>query len=634
MAGSDQSRSSLGMFQMINDSISGMGNAGNQYVDTFRRSTAPKPDMNDSESLLRYADWARRNGYEDEARQYMALGYKQKEKEEREAKDAALGKVMAEASNIGQRGQGLGQSGDLGGADATIEMLRKRLANPEVQKNPDAVRAIQNEMNALRQNRSDYVVANNKAQVRGVAQLDQQIAALSKSDPDYAIKKANLDAARAHLLSNPEIEKAYESQKLDLMEIEAKKIDAEWKRQSPAILAEMNKNADDPDKLQAVADKYPQFSSQILAVQGTLLDLNAQRNEIRADNFQFKDLGPKIDREIKELEDSDYPEPIKNAAIELLTKSKDYLAAGEVHPPTALASYDAAKGQVNQLLLNDAMAQAGVIRQREERAQINHEKALQTQITPADVMEAAVALHGNNPSEDELAKVKSDLTEELRDYRRRTAIAAGYEDPERLDAQDKRDLAEGLKDGTFGDPAEVPRSVRVMRATYDLVAQGYDREDVVNFLRKELPENERKYAEAIFNDMWADVTSQDAVTAKPAEAASYADGLRAVRGQEAPLVTWFNRATETLEGRYQGFLQRRSQTMTTRLEEVSGPSVTARQKANLSPPMGPLGSQDSKLRDAREEQRPTGEYPYPGDGVNVQPLSQDYIYPTYRGLGG
>lgn len=78
MAGSDQSRSSLGMFQMINDSISGMGNAGNQYVDTFRRSTAPKPDMNDSESLLRYADWARRNGYEDEARQYLALGYRRK----------------------------------------------------------------------------------------------------------------------------------------------------------------------------------------------------------------------------------------------------------------------------------------------------------------------------------------------------------------------------------------------------------------------------------------------------------------------------------------------------------------------------------------------------------------------------
>jgi hypothetical protein len=66
------------MFQMINDSISGMGAAGNQYVDTFRRSMAPKADMNDSASLLSYADWARRNGYDDEARQYLALGYKQR----------------------------------------------------------------------------------------------------------------------------------------------------------------------------------------------------------------------------------------------------------------------------------------------------------------------------------------------------------------------------------------------------------------------------------------------------------------------------------------------------------------------------------------------------------------------------
>lgn len=79
MAGQNlASRNTLGMFQMMNDSISGMGNAGNQYVETFRRGTAPKADMNDSASLLRYADWARRNGYDDEARQYLALGYRRK----------------------------------------------------------------------------------------------------------------------------------------------------------------------------------------------------------------------------------------------------------------------------------------------------------------------------------------------------------------------------------------------------------------------------------------------------------------------------------------------------------------------------------------------------------------------------
>ncbi len=631
MAGS-RARDLTGLLTSIGDTAGKFGDTGQQNVNTLRRSFAPKPDMNDSASLLRYADWARRNGYDDEAKQYMALGYRQKEKETQEAKDAALGKVMAESSDIGQQGQTLGTSGDLGGADATLEMLRRRLANPEVRKDPDAVRAIQNEMNALRNNRSDYVVANDKARVRGVVQMDQQIAALSKSDPDYAVKKANLEAARAHFLSSPETEKAYESQKLDLMEIEAKKMDAAWKRQSPAILAEMRLAGTNLDELKSIQDRHPQFASQIIAVEGTMLDLAERRKEIRAADFKIENLGPRIEREIKEIEDSDLPDPIKKQSIDFLNRAAGSLEGGKINPNSAIEAYDKARGQVDQLITNEAAAQSGVIRQREERAEINYEKAKQTTVTPTDVQKVAVSLYGNNPTEDELDKVRSDLTDELQDYRVRTAIAAGYEDPMRMDSEDKRAVTEGLKDGTFGNPDEVPRDVRVMRATYDLVSQGFDREDVVNFLRKELPEKERKHAEAIFDDMWTDVTSQDTVTAKPAEAASYRDGIRAVSNNQAPLITWYDRASENLDRRYQGFLERRSQTMTTRLEEVSVP-VTARQKANLSPPMGRLGSQDSKLRDARQAQQPTGEYPYPG-GVTAQPLSQDYIYPAYRGLGG
>lgn len=78
MAGRNNAVNLTGMLSQMNDAISGFGEAGNQYVDTFRRSTAPKPDMSDSKSLLEYAEWARRNGYEEEARQYLALGYKQK----------------------------------------------------------------------------------------------------------------------------------------------------------------------------------------------------------------------------------------------------------------------------------------------------------------------------------------------------------------------------------------------------------------------------------------------------------------------------------------------------------------------------------------------------------------------------
>jgi hypothetical protein len=147
--------------------------------------------------------------------------------------------------------------------------------------------------------------------------------------------------------------------------------------------------------------------------------------------------------------------------------------------------------------------------------------------------------------------------------------------------------------------------------------------------------------------MWADVTSQDAVTAKPAQAETSTLGYYGATSQPSPLgpqvIAWGKRAVDAVADKYrghvssyEGFLQRRSETMTTRLQEVSGPSASVRQKANLSAPMGPLGSQNSKLRDARQGQTPTGEYPYPGGGIQLQqtPMSQDYIYPGYRGLGG
>ncbi|NDB66170.1 MAG: hypothetical protein EB168_10990, partial [Euryarchaeota archaeon] len=69
------------MLGSIGDTLGKMGDPGNQYVDTFRRSMAPKADMNDSASLLNYADWARRNGYDEEAKQYMVLGASQQKLE-------------------------------------------------------------------------------------------------------------------------------------------------------------------------------------------------------------------------------------------------------------------------------------------------------------------------------------------------------------------------------------------------------------------------------------------------------------------------------------------------------------------------------------------------------------------------
>ena len=73
-----QAANLTGLLSNIADTTGAMGEAGNGYVDTFRRTMAPDVDMNDAGSLLGYADWARRNGYDDEAKQYLALGYKRK----------------------------------------------------------------------------------------------------------------------------------------------------------------------------------------------------------------------------------------------------------------------------------------------------------------------------------------------------------------------------------------------------------------------------------------------------------------------------------------------------------------------------------------------------------------------------
>lgn len=100
MAGQNlASRNTLGMFQMMNDSISGMGNAGNQYVETFRRGTAPKADMNDSASLLRYADWARRNGYDEEATRYDRMSYDAADRERQTTEKLAVQKGRSDIAD-------------------------------------------------------------------------------------------------------------------------------------------------------------------------------------------------------------------------------------------------------------------------------------------------------------------------------------------------------------------------------------------------------------------------------------------------------------------------------------------------------------------------------------------------------
>ena len=86
MAGTSQASNLTGMLGRIAGTVGEMGEPGRQYIDTFRRTMAPTPKMDDSTSLTEYAKWARRNGYDEEADRYMLLAYRQKEVEKQEAR--------------------------------------------------------------------------------------------------------------------------------------------------------------------------------------------------------------------------------------------------------------------------------------------------------------------------------------------------------------------------------------------------------------------------------------------------------------------------------------------------------------------------------------------------------------------
>ena len=59
-----------GLLGSIGGTIGEMGQPGQQYIDTFRRSMAPEIDTESSQSMKDYSLWARRNGYDDEAVRY------------------------------------------------------------------------------------------------------------------------------------------------------------------------------------------------------------------------------------------------------------------------------------------------------------------------------------------------------------------------------------------------------------------------------------------------------------------------------------------------------------------------------------------------------------------------------------
>ena len=479
MVGRSQASNLSGMLTSIGDTIGEMGGAGNQYIDTLRRTMAPTPKMDDSTSLTEYAKWARRNGYDEEADRYMALAYKQKEVEKQEAKDKTLGEAMAGASQAGSVAMREGAAGDLGNVDATIASLNKRLADPAVMANPQAVQAITSQIQRLENNRPAFETANTDAIARGVANIDQQIASLDKTAPDYEQRKAGLENARARFLDQPNVEEAYETNKLKLMEIENKKSAAMWTQQSPAVVAELKAAGTDPSKIAAVEAKYPQYAAQIAAISPEILAQNEALDKIRANDFRVESLPNEIKNQRERIAASNLTDQQKADLNRSLDNAENAVNSGQVYPPAAIESYAKVVTRIDQMMNQELAAEAGVERQRTERAVIMHEKAKMTQVTNADVLEFASLRTGNDIEDldkDDIADARKDLlaqaAERLGVTRTLTMKTLAVKSlREQAEAQKIRPHSrKPLMRGEYGE--DLSREEAVQIAAKDLVTQG------------------------------------------------------------------------------------------------------------------------------------------------------------------
>lgn len=608
-----------GLLGSIGSTIGEMGQPGQQYIDTFRRQQAPTPEMDSSESLADYAKWARRNGYDEEADRYMALAYKQKEVEKQQARDKQLGEAMADASRSGSIAIREGERGDLGNVDATISSLNSRLSDPAVQANPDAVKAITSQVQRLENMRPEFQAANTEAIARGVVNIDRQIAALDKSDPNYEQRKAGLESARARFMDQEDVEETYQLKKLELMEIENRQNSAMWTQQSSAVIAELKNAGTDPSKIAAVEAKYPQYAAQIAAVSPEILAQNETLAKIRADDFRIESLPSEIDNQRNRIAESNLTDAQKADLNSSLDAAENLVNGGQVYKPAAIESYAKVVSRIDQMMNQELAAEAGVERQRTERAVIAHEKAKMVQVTEADARELASQMTDkdiNDLTGDEITNARNTLLEEAAEWEFRTAVAAGRAEPRELDSDDKKVLTQKLKNGDYGE--EHDPAVRL--AAFDLTTQGYSKEEVTAFLTKELPEMTADRAEALYDDMWEDLNSVDEAVPTPAEVK--ADPYRKEQG--LPFL-------KPMEERYEEFLHRRSQTVATR--PPSGPSVAQRQRDRLSPPIGPMGNPEDYNTDLRKARENQPNSPYRSRG-GEQVASEPYINPRYRLFGG
>lgn len=519
MSGRNQAMNLTGMLDGIAGAFNGMGDAYAFTHNAIRNIARPEVNQNSSESLIRYAQWAQRNGFDDEARQYMALGYRQKEKETQEAKDAAKAGVMRDAINTGSEAMKLGEDGFLSAVDSRISGLRGQLNNTD---DPTAIAEIQRQIDKLENKRGDFVIAADNENARRVVQLDRHIARLDKNDPNYQGNKASLEKVRADILAKGDTETTYDIKKLDLLELENKKSAAKWTQQSSAIVTALKQAGTDPVKFAEVQARFPEFAAQIAAISPEILAQNETLEKLSSDNFRVESLPDEISVQRKRIDDSSLTEKQKADLHITLNSAERAINGGGVHPNSAIKSYENALNRIDTVFNQELSADAGVQRERLERYVVEAQRAgIAARKGPEQkeivaLVEAKTGEKWVDLDVDEQRTLAEEAERELMgpllDYWERANIAAGLEPPKEFDAEDvqtvKAEIKEqARKDRDAGLPAE-SYEVSIQRKAYELAAEGYDRDAVIDLLTKETTLS-LSQAEDYYEQIMADVEVND-----------------------------------------------------------------------------------------------------------------------------
>jgi len=259
MAGTDQSVNLGGMLNQIAGTI-GSGyqingqNAGAALGGVIANAVRPEINMEDPESLKKYANWARNNGKDEEALRYedqaMRIG------KERKAMEAAVG-----ASNIQTAGAAQAQNGE-------VERLNQRIAEAqegmrEAQRNndPEAFKQYQQIIPQLQQMLPTARDVRSTNEGLNILRMDDMLKKGGMEKPDGSFVKFSdqqlegVAKARANMAANPDSLKKAQDQTLRAHQMDGMRREQEVQAADADFMSNVGSTEDSVDAaLEAVPE--------------------------------------------------------------------------------------------------------------------------------------------------------------------------------------------------------------------------------------------------------------------------------------------------------------------------------------------------------------------------------------------